>query len=211
MKTINEWITEIHRNAVEHGWWDEERTIGEVCALISSEWSEALEEYRNGNPAHYYDKKPSCDECIFDGEDVPKCEMDKCPWNFKPEGTAVELADGIIRILDFFGQQGWEVPDMTLVQMMNETEDEIDVSGETFGDIVANLSYAAMNACRRYDKNTGEVAERDDGNKIMMWLLGAAVMAYAYIEQMGLDPEQVIEEKHRYNITRQYRHGGKRL
>ena len=37
---------EIHKNAVDHGWWDGERDIDEIYALIHSEWSEALEEAR---------------------------------------------------------------------------------------------------------------------------------------------------------------------
>ena len=30
--TLNAWAEEIHRNAVEHGWWDEERTFGRIKA-----------------------------------------------------------------------------------------------------------------------------------------------------------------------------------
>jgi len=40
----------IHENAVEHGWYDTERTIPELLCLIHSEVSEALEAYRKEIP-----------------------------------------------------------------------------------------------------------------------------------------------------------------
>ena len=79
--TFNEWAEEIHKNAVAHGWYDEPRSFGEVIALCHSELSEALEEHRKGTPDFYMD-------------------------GAKPEGAVVEMADCIIRILDWAGHHG---------------------------------------------------------------------------------------------------------
>lgn len=81
MTGINEVAKQIHENAVDHGWWDEERGFPEVLALIHSEVSEALEEYRNGRlPTEVYAGN-----------------------NGKLEGIPIELADVIIRVLDYCG------------------------------------------------------------------------------------------------------------
>lgn len=72
--------------AEEHGWHDEPRTVGDRFALMHSEVSEALEEFRDGHPI---------DEVYFN-PDKPE----------KPEGVGIELADCIIRILDFAEEEG---------------------------------------------------------------------------------------------------------
>ncbi len=83
--TLNNLAKEIYENAKAHGWWDKERSFGDIIALCHSELSEALEEYRNDKPFIYY------------GADK------------KPEGIAVELIDCIIRILDYCGHENIDV------------------------------------------------------------------------------------------------------
>ena len=94
---FNELAWEIHENAMAHGWWEENRTFPEIVALCHSELSEALEEYRNARPMVYCvnpDEDVCCNVCGFrDGK-------------AKPEGIATEMADCIIRILDWAGAEG---------------------------------------------------------------------------------------------------------
>ncbi len=81
-ETINDHAIKIHQNAIDHGWWIEKRSFGDITALVHSELSEAFEEHREGRPM------------VWIAE------------NGKPEGIAVEMADAIIRILDWAAAVG---------------------------------------------------------------------------------------------------------
>lgn len=105
---LNEITQEIHRNAVEHGWWDEPRSFGEIVALCHSELSEALEEYRSGRPLVYADDFEIMQRITAKSEISAKY--------LKPEGMAVEMVDCLIRILDWFGQMELDVEEILAIK-----------------------------------------------------------------------------------------------
>ena len=90
---LNKLANEIHKNAVEHGWWEEERELPEVLCLCHSELSEALEEYRDGN------------DLVWTAS------------NGKPEGVAVEMVDCVIRVFDYLAHKGVDIDGVMRLKM----------------------------------------------------------------------------------------------
>ena len=88
--TIAEMARSVYLTAKTKGWWDggEGTSVGTKIALMHSELSEALEEFR---------KTPDRLEMYFEGE------------SDKPEGFVVELADCVIRIMDLCEHLGLDL------------------------------------------------------------------------------------------------------
>lgn len=63
---IKLWQQRIHKNAVDHGWWESERPVPELLCLIHSEISEALEAYRDGDKALFAEELADVAIRLFD-------------------------------------------------------------------------------------------------------------------------------------------------
>lgn len=164
LMNLTEIAKEIHENAVAHGWWEEDRPTYEIIALIHSEWSEALEEYRAGRPM------------VYEGEDG------------KPEGIAVELIDGVIRMLDYIAAcKETHRLDLTLYEYMQPV---------ALPELVAHL----------HDFTSRSWHSMGIDARILSINVKAV---FDWIGRQGLDPIELLMKKHEYNKTRPYRHGGK--
>lgn len=203
---FSELAKEVHANAVAHGWWEDERQAPEIIALIHSEWSEALEEARAGRPMAYIavetgsqrDPVTSIIPRNPDGRYI-------APWGVtysgKPEGVAVELIDGCIRILDYFGRLKTEVCDRdgaeTSIEWMYFKTDNVP---DRVPELVAWLHKYTSQALM---ENTAMIPFN------ALPLLEAMRLALSWVKQQGLDPLAILLEKHAYNKTRPYKHGKK--
>jgi len=100
-KSIKEFIKEVHENAKAHGWHDEQRTLGEIIALIHSELSEAVEFERDKNNTRYMKGRIDY-RYHYSGDGYIATEPNERTTT-KPDGVLPELADVVIRIFDYVG------------------------------------------------------------------------------------------------------------
>ena len=200
---IHDLIHDIHQNAVHHGWWEEKRSIAEIIALIHSEWSEALEEARAGRPLVYYDCILCPDgPCQMTKEDEAASICDYRDAEAKPEGIAVEIIDGCIRILEFMGVY---IESLSLETMNGKpVADAEDLYVEfnedwTPAEIIAELhSYTSL----AYDGFCEKMQE-----EAFARLVEALALGFSWVKAKGLDPLELLLKKHEYNKTRPYKHG----
>lgn len=92
--TIDELMNESYQTAKDKGWVGDGRTVGDHIALMHSELSEALEEYRTRGIDY---------KINWDGE--------------KPTGFVLELADVMIRIAQFCEEKGIRLENALRVKM----------------------------------------------------------------------------------------------
>ena len=189
---INNIALTIHKNAVDHGWWEEERSAGEIISLCHAELSEALEAYRNGEELVW----------INDG---------------KPDGIAVELIDCVIRIFDAL-----EYCSVHIEQEINKIGYQGDIK-TIAADVHKQLLDSKLMLCIKSPgdminvlhtllasgwSNPYQTEWVDYNTEAMIY---CTLIIFGYLDGEGVDIEHTISLKHKYNTTRPYKHGGKKI
>lgn len=199
---LNTFMMDVHQNAVSHGWWENQRSVGTIRSLMHCEISEAVESYRKNEPDLYH-KCAHGGSCEYQRVDMGEFDCTNCtPSMRKPEGAAVELMDFVIRALDYLSHineplpQSMDTAQKLALWALDEFQDDLDRD-------VANLDVPDL----------ADVLHDEIGLASLMhditYLFTACGLAIAWVERRGMDPVEILLEKHRYNLTRPYRHGGK--
>lgn len=194
MGQITDLIQAAHQNAIAKGWWDEDRTFGEIIALIQSEVAEALEDFRAGKqPAVvWYEKKGAM------GAQSSNVSLGA---DWKPCGIPSELADIIIRIFDCCGRYGWAERFESACANLNPILPDMTVKESLpFAENLTIINYWLSNS---YFHTTDAIR--------LLSLVTAAMETYELSRFYGIDLNRAISEKMAYNTTRPQRHGGKVL
>lgn len=117
-ETMSGWQKIIRAWAIRKEWRgpkaETQRTTGDDVALIHSEVSEALEAFRlHADPLKYWETYTVTYEGVkfknLTYEQVKALGLDPEAFDAKPEGVGPELADAIIRILDYAEHVGLDM------------------------------------------------------------------------------------------------------
>lgn len=113
---LNELRDEIHKNAVDHGFYEEEKVnIPERLMLIVSELGEAMEAYRR---EHYADID-SYEELtrVFNEHELLKANDFSLFEKYMQDTFEIEIIDTIIRLFDLCGFLNIDIDELVKLKM----------------------------------------------------------------------------------------------
>ncbi len=170
-----------YRNAVVHGWHEENLSDEHFLCLVISELMEAVEADRKG--MHANQKQFKCYMNLKERSD------DEFIYAFKhdiKDSIEDELADACIRLLDFAGLRGYDL-------------DSFDYEGSDTED------YSELSFTESIFKICVYVTDDFYNNDLSILLNEICALC----QDRNIDILWYIEQKMRYNELRPYRHGNK--
>lgn len=184
-----------HFNAKEKGFLDIERSFNGDIALIHSEISEALEDYRNHHKVDelYFEDKNKVQYSNL--ELAQKTSLDPGK-SFKPCGIPIEFADVVIRVAQYCGSNH-----LDLAYAMHMVKTPAPAVGD-FEELCARLHL-------EFSKVYEEWLEKNAVNEF--GFARALLILEDYCRGAKIDLEGAVKMKAAYNATRPYRHGGKHI
>lgn len=120
----------------------------------------------------------------------------------KPEGIAIEMLDAVIRIFDFMGSMGVAFTDDTIEKLA----DTIKMNKE--GDRLHDDPFPVF-LCEVHNCISMAYMDQLNFQSAIGHLLGACSLIFKWLQEEDFDTEKYLLEKHEYNKSRSYKHGGK--
>lgn len=180
---LNTLRDQAYKTACDHGFHDKELSNEHLLMLVITELAEAVEADQKGKVAQRRMFEMNCDTPHED----PKHHWCFCFEHFIKDSVQDELADAVIRLLDFAGLRGFDIDiDDISVSMACES-----CEGETFTESIYVISQLCCD-------HVEELLVKD----IICNVLGLA-------KHLDIDLLWHIEQKMKYNQLRPAMHGKK--
>lgn len=189
---LNELRDKAYRNAVTHGFHDEELSNEHCLCLVISELMEAVEADRKGRLGKKcksrfdidYNRYPALEE----EEKRFKSSFEKNVKDSLPD----ELADAAIRLLDLAGLRNISIDDFSDEMIYEATE---SCNDETFTESIYAISTIPIRCEYEYDSLL-----ENQLNSMLLAIFGLA-------KHLNIDLIWHINQKMRYNELRENKHG----
>lgn len=185
MKNLNELRDRAYRNAVAHGWHEEDKSNQHWLCLVISELMEAVEADRTGVKAQAVRFNKDMDYLIHEFKVYGEKYVEAFIENFNryvKDTVEDELADACIRLFDFAGVTGYDLDDFDY-----ENSDADDYSEMTFTEAMYNIT-----------------------SYVMKWDIPVILNEiFAFCRDRHIDIFWYIKRKMEYNELRPYKHGNK--
>ncbi len=188
-KQINDWIERAYKNAIKHGWHEENKSSEHWLMMICTEVSEAIQADRRDLYLDDLDKSGL--ECVLANDYGGGLVEDFYENNIEGKVES-ELADICIRLFDFMGVLG--------IKLLDEGEYDYIPYPHSINEssFVENAFYINCKIC--------EIKEDLQVKRFVEALFAI----FNWTEALDVDIILHINLKMRYNEKREYRHGNKK-
>lgn len=191
----------VHETAKSKGFWDSTRNRGEVFMLIVSELGEALEAHRKGRFADWTNFVSRASQ-INGVRDTEQKAFEYAFENEIKDTFEDEIADVVIRILDYVGFRGDVKIDLNLYDIVGDFEIYEPNIGEVLLDVTGWIYRAYQSA------NALAFVETDDELKELESKINASlILLFNLSAHCEFQLLRHIEAKMKFNSTRPRLHG----